>query len=204
VHFAATVAGIGPGPCPAALGGHCLDLLSPQLLGSAVADATGVATFVVPLPAALTLGTTVHTQAVAVRGIGGSQSVLSPPLSATLVAEWDGTHLGTMTAHVDVPLLPPDACTGDMVIEVDSTSVPPITGEVRQLVCPLLMQTGSVTLTGDLLGDLADGELEITVPALGVEAGTWEASLAGDELDGLAQGSFGAVFDYDATFLLTR
>src|SRR5687767_5352035 len=39
----ASRAGTGPGPCPAPLGGLCLDLVAPSFVGAAVADAAGVA-----------------------------------------------------------------------------------------------------------------------------------------------------------------
>ncbi|MFT4622952.1 MAG: hypothetical protein ACI8PZ_001608 [Myxococcota bacterium] len=54
VYFAASTRGFGAGPCPALLDGLCLDLVRPvTLLGSASADADGVATLYVDVPPGL-------------------------------------------------------------------------------------------------------------------------------------------------------
>jgi hypothetical protein len=54
VRLGMSTAGIGPGGCPPSLGGACLDLQGPvRLLGTAVADANGFASFTVRLPARL-------------------------------------------------------------------------------------------------------------------------------------------------------
>lgn len=45
----------GAGPCPSVLGGTCLEIVSPTLLGSATADATGRATVVATMPNVATL-----------------------------------------------------------------------------------------------------------------------------------------------------
>src|SRR6185295_18723170 len=37
VFFGTTTAGLGAGPCPAIVGGHCADLLTPTVFGQAVA-----------------------------------------------------------------------------------------------------------------------------------------------------------------------
>lgn len=46
----ATGAGIGAGPCPAALQGSCMGILSPKRFGNAVTDANGAATISVTVP----------------------------------------------------------------------------------------------------------------------------------------------------------
>lgn len=79
--------GIGNGPCPAALGGQCLDLRPPvYVLGSARANASGVATLGTTVPAGAPVGLDVSLQAVAVRGLGGAQSVTSAAIVETVVA----------------------------------------------------------------------------------------------------------------------
>ena len=50
VGFVVSVSGQGSGPCPAALGGLCLDLRSPVVVGFATADGTGLAEMVLTLP----------------------------------------------------------------------------------------------------------------------------------------------------------
>lgn len=74
VHFAYSPAGIGPGPSPPQLGGLQLDVLPPVTrIGSARADARGVATLQVPIPPAL-LGRTIASQAVCARGTNSIKS----------------------------------------------------------------------------------------------------------------------------------
>ncbi len=68
--------GLGNGPCPPQLGGECLDLLNPVLIGSARADADGVAELVVPVPAGAA-GATLYAQA-------GSGTVVSNPVTTVV------------------------------------------------------------------------------------------------------------------------
>ncbi|MCA9572059.1 MAG: hypothetical protein KC656_29675, partial [Myxococcales bacterium] len=80
--------GTGVGPCPAQLGGLCVDLVPPLVnLGSAVADGSVVATVTVPVPA-LPVGTDVAVQAVARLGVGGASSVKSDARTDTVHAPW--------------------------------------------------------------------------------------------------------------------
>lgn len=53
VFFGGSVAGEGPGLCPPTLGGNCLGILRPFLIGSAITDANGLATFTVNLPSTI-------------------------------------------------------------------------------------------------------------------------------------------------------
>lgn len=72
--------------CPPALGGLCVDLADPlTLIGTAVADASGTATLNLSVPASIPVGLDVYTQAVAVRGAGGSASVKTNSVAAELV-----------------------------------------------------------------------------------------------------------------------
>jgi len=85
VFFLYSTRGVGDGPCPPQLGGLCLNLRNPvERLGSARADAGGLATLRVTIPGGAPLGTPVHTQAVIRRGPGGSMSVKSRPVSAQI------------------------------------------------------------------------------------------------------------------------
>ncbi|MCB9698669.1 MAG: FG-GAP repeat protein, partial [Alphaproteobacteria bacterium] len=72
VRFHAGVGLPAPGPCPALLGGLCLDV-GPQSvqIGSAVADDQGVATLIAMVPAAVQVGGTYTVQAAIPRGPGG-------------------------------------------------------------------------------------------------------------------------------------
>jgi hypothetical protein len=79
--------GIGQGPCPAAFGGQCLDLVSPRVMARPVADFTGTARVNVAISLTAPLGMQIFTQAVAVRGVGGSQTVLSVPRTDEVVSE---------------------------------------------------------------------------------------------------------------------
>lgn len=81
VHFVGGLSA-GPGPCPPVIGGRCIDVGAPlQLLGNALADGTGTATFVATVPAVLPPSTAVYTQAVVVAGAGGVDSLLSNPVA---------------------------------------------------------------------------------------------------------------------------
>lgn len=85
VHLARSLVGVGAGPCVPALGGLCLDLLAPTLHGSTAADAAGVASFTLSVPAGAA-GSWVGFQAAVQRGVGGSDSLESPPLANVVKA----------------------------------------------------------------------------------------------------------------------
>ncbi len=74
VSFAVSGTGVGMGPCPPLLGGLCLDLLSPRLVGSAVANLDGMAQLTFNVPGGLAIDTAWF-QSVIVRGPGGADSV---------------------------------------------------------------------------------------------------------------------------------
>lgn len=83
-YFVYSLAGVGAGPCPPALGGLCLDLLNPvTLLGSAIADATGEARLSMRVPANAPL-VNVHTQAAIARGVDGADSVKSTTITDSI------------------------------------------------------------------------------------------------------------------------
>lgn len=64
--------------CPPALGGVCLDLVQPTILGSAVADVAGGARLSVRVPAGVPVGSTAYFQAAEVAGAASSVSYLWP------------------------------------------------------------------------------------------------------------------------------
>ncbi len=76
VFLAYSVVGPGPGPCPPALGGLCLDILAPRLLSSQAANSLGSANFNAVIPSSTPL-IPIYVQAAIARGPGGSQSVKS-------------------------------------------------------------------------------------------------------------------------------
>ncbi len=76
VYLAVSKLAPGSGPCPDALGGRCLGIRTPTLLG--FTDYTGApTTFTVTLPPAVAPGTSLSFQAAVVRGLKGRRSVLS-------------------------------------------------------------------------------------------------------------------------------
>ena len=84
VFFAHSRAGIGNGPCVGALGGLCLDLLSPIVrLGSSLAGGNGTALLNRNLPPNVPL-VTIHTQAAIRRGPGGADSVKTNTVTDTI------------------------------------------------------------------------------------------------------------------------
>lgn len=75
VHFLRGTSGVGQGPCPGALGGHCLDLLAPIVhMGTGVADAYGVARFAFDVPVGAPMGREVFFEAAAARGVDSVSS----------------------------------------------------------------------------------------------------------------------------------
>jgi len=81
--FLGSVAGPGDGPCRPDLGGLCVDVLSPLELGSAVADADGVAVLTVDFPQ---VGADeVSLQVVAERGVDGLKSLKSNVVTSPVV-----------------------------------------------------------------------------------------------------------------------
>lgn len=84
VRFLISPSGVGPGPCPASIGGLCLDLTTVLVRGSDLVDANGQASFNLVLPGSLPEGREIGFQAVVVRGVNGSESVKSNPLTVTV------------------------------------------------------------------------------------------------------------------------
>ena len=84
VYYAFSTTGTGPGPCIPQFGNECMDLSLPIYgLGSAVADAAGVANIPSVMPRATPL-ITFHTQAAVERGPDGLQSIKTNVISATV------------------------------------------------------------------------------------------------------------------------
>ncbi len=101
VGFVHSLAGAGAGPCPPALGGLCLGVVSPILAGTAVANAQGVAVLQIRIPAAAPL-VDVALQAAQ----GGASPQLSAPVSSPLLGELVGdvyldlTHTADALRHL--------------------------------------------------------------------------------------------------------
>ncbi|MCA9494787.1 MAG: hypothetical protein KC621_32890, partial [Myxococcales bacterium] len=92
---------VGPGLCPAALGGVCLDITgSPAIVASAVANASGVARITLTVPGNVPNGLGAALQAVAVRGVGGVDSVKSRGIGTTV------TTGAICPAYADPTVLP--------------------------------------------------------------------------------------------------
>ncbi|MCA9490711.1 MAG: hypothetical protein KC621_12360 [Myxococcales bacterium] len=103
--------GTGNGPCPPAMGGQCLNLLSPVVsLGTAVADARGTATFHFAAPANVPPGMQVSFQSVAIRGIGGAQTVKSPAVTEIVGAAQTTDVFRHTPAAVDLLFVVDDSC----------------------------------------------------------------------------------------------
>jgi hypothetical protein len=96
VTFAASAVGAGAGPCPPVLGGACLGIRSPIVLGTAVVNGNGHATLVRTAPATLATGTYTFQAAAAVAGAGYVSNVYTRatgmgicPLLFDPVCGWD-------------------------------------------------------------------------------------------------------------------
>ncbi len=78
VHFLRNNGSVGQGPCPGALGGHCLELRNPVVhMGTAVADPQGVATYVFDVPQTAPMGRDLAFEAAVARGPQGVDSLSS-------------------------------------------------------------------------------------------------------------------------------
>lgn len=84
--------GVGAGPCPLPLGGLCIDMLAPAVVGSTLIDASGNASITITVPPTAPIGATVGLQAVVVRGLGATASVKSNTATATVQAVVSGTQ----------------------------------------------------------------------------------------------------------------
>jgi hypothetical protein len=81
VSFRWSPGGVGVGPCPAALGGHCFDLGDPTtVIGTAIAAGTGTAQRTFVVPATVPVGVPITIQAAIIRGAGGVDSDLTQPV----------------------------------------------------------------------------------------------------------------------------
>jgi len=69
--------GVAGGPCPGIIGGHCLSITNPQVQATLTANGVGEASYSLNVPSTAPIGLTLGWQAVAVRGPGGVDSVLS-------------------------------------------------------------------------------------------------------------------------------
>ncbi|MCB9688085.1 MAG: FG-GAP repeat protein [Alphaproteobacteria bacterium] len=99
VRFAGGPGAGSPGPCPAALGGLCLDL-GPQAvdLGAATAGPSGVATLALTVPATVRPEGIYGLQAIVRRGAGGATSVKSDRVEVDgPTLDWDGDGITTWT-----------------------------------------------------------------------------------------------------------
>lgn len=84
-YYLYSLSGTGSGPCVPQLGGLCLDLLNPVVqFGTASAAGNGTAILSVTIPSTAPL-TTVSTQAVVQRGVGGADSVKSNTVTAMIL-----------------------------------------------------------------------------------------------------------------------
>lgn len=105
-----STAGVGAGPCPAAMGGHCFDIVGPvQPLGTPTAGADGIARLQVPIGANVPIGTSAGVQAVAIRGLGGVQTVTSNPVVTTVTRQRTDTF-NHFPASLDLLFVIDDSC----------------------------------------------------------------------------------------------
>lgn len=90
VYVAASLRGIGRGPCLPALGGVCLGIRAAAVVvGDAIADANGEALVGITLPATVPDGTAIAFQAVVPRG-PNQPAALGAPTVGVVQPDWDG------------------------------------------------------------------------------------------------------------------
>lgn len=84
VHLFASTRGRGQGPCMPQIGGACFGIRAPIRVASVTVYDEGYAQWEINVPPAVALNTTLHFQAVVVRGVGGRDSWLSEVTSSTV------------------------------------------------------------------------------------------------------------------------
>ncbi|MCA9492862.1 MAG: hypothetical protein KC621_23180 [Myxococcales bacterium] len=105
-----STAGVGPGPCPASMGGQCFDIVGPvQPLGTPTAGADGIARLQVPIGANVPIGTSAGVQAVAIRGLGGAQTVTSNTVVTTVTRQRTDTY-NHFPPSIDLLFVIDDSC----------------------------------------------------------------------------------------------
>lgn len=94
VYFGVSLQGFGQGPCPAPLGGLCLDLQQPQLIGTGTANGQGVASLFLNLPRRLPANTLFLQAAMADGALSAtSNGVAVPFVRPGTTADTDGDGL---------------------------------------------------------------------------------------------------------------
>lgn len=105
--------GLGAGPCFSEIGGACVGVLGPIVVGSRLVDDAGNAQMVVNVPSSVPTGRTYAVQAAVIRGLNGRESVLSNPIPFTTVHEARFTYTGapeTFTVPARVTSIEVEAC----------------------------------------------------------------------------------------------
>ncbi len=107
--YLVVASGVGGGPCPAGLGGLCLEVTLPvYTVLDAFSDGSGTATFTIPLPAFAPAGTTAAVQALIVRGMSGVDTVASTPHALVAIAPPIDTGPVACVDDTAIPPGPPD------------------------------------------------------------------------------------------------
>nr|MBA2321838.1 hypothetical protein [Deltaproteobacteria bacterium] len=84
VIFLMSAGEVTPGPCPDALGGTCLDLERPYVIGRVVADEKGAAVLEAVLPPQTETGSSISFEAVVSRGEDGAETEKSNPVQVVI------------------------------------------------------------------------------------------------------------------------
>ncbi len=156
-YVAYSLYGTGNGICPPAMGGVCLNLLSPvQLLGTAVADAGGVAVLTPMVPANAPIGMQVSLQAVAIRGIGGAQTVKSPAITELVQAVPAGDDFAHVPAAVDLLFVIDDSCS----MFEEQTNLANSFGPMLQAIAAIDLSMHVGVVTTDMVDPSKSGRLQ--------------------------------------------
>ncbi|MFT4627850.1 MAG: hypothetical protein ACI8PZ_006540 [Myxococcota bacterium] len=195
VYIVRSFAGVGPGICPGIIGGTCMGIRGAvAVLATGVADGLGeaVITFTVPLGAPI--GAELSTQAVAIRGLGGASSALSPAradvvrsANQVLVAPTI-VNLGTVPVGCDPAKLVTLRNGGLAPLTITGVRLTTDDFRVKGMPLPLVLgfgETTQVLVQGDVRGGLpyaGDLVIESDDPA---GDGVVALFVVGDELAGV-------------------
>jgi hypothetical protein len=113
------------GSCPGVLGGACLALDAPlTLIASTRVEAPGGASLWFEVPATMPVGSAIGLQAVVVRGLGGTSSVVSNPARARTVAAVPGCTHPLADNHDPVATVDDGSCSWPGWVDVDGDGWP--------------------------------------------------------------------------------
>ncbi len=139
IYLVRSFTGEGPGICPAPIGGACMDILSPiAIMATGMATADGTARIAFDVPPGAPIGASLSTQAVAIRGLGGASSVLSPPRTDVVRSAVQTVEAPTLVEFGTVPT----GCDPAVFVEIGNSGLAPLEISGVRMTTPEFRVTG--------------------------------------------------------------